>query len=229
MDLGDPFRQVWKRRVVTKDKLLKSNRGREKLRKQVSQEVVTSALFVPSSEGGTLTNMLSEEEKKLGSQLGWNTKIVEKSGIPLSQLFKPKFEILAECTLGQSCPICDNTGLGCNLKNVIYSMQCLDCTNDCGDDHKPVDTTLGTEVINNLKPGHAVNLLCAGEVVNISDELKHEEERKKSASASHLGTDVIKTLELRREEYPSITGEMVNISDEVKADIRNFTYVGKTS
>ena len=31
------------------------------------------------------------------------------------------------CVAGGVCPICDNTGLGCNKKNVIYSMECLEC------------------------------------------------------------------------------------------------------
>ena len=82
---------------------------------------------------------------------------MEKSGIPLSLLFKPKFEILAGCTLGSECPICNNTGVGCNAKNVIYSMQCLDCTNDSGVELSAVDVDV--EVSNKLGAFGAMDLV----------------------------------------------------------------------
>ena len=135
MDLGDKFRQNWKKRITTKDSMkLKPKKAWVNVKGNVKRDTtgqkhlltrneVTSALFVPPTEGGRLTELLNEEEESLGPEIGWNIKIVEKSGTPIVQLFKPRFDMVEGCVAGGECPICNNTGLGCNKKNVIYSME----------------------------------------------------------------------------------------------------------
>ena len=84
---------------------------------------MTTALFVPSSEGGLLTRLVGEVENELRPQTGWAMKIIENSGIPLSQLLKPMLKMERGCALGQSCKLCHNTGIGCNTRNVV----CKEC------------------------------------------------------------------------------------------------------
>ena len=87
----------------------------------------TTALFVPPNSGGQLTAKLEKVEDTLREELGWAVKIVEQSGIPLAQMFKPEFEMVQGCALADQCQFCQNTGIKCGTKNVIYSAECIEC------------------------------------------------------------------------------------------------------
>ena len=61
-------------------------------------------------------------------------KIVEASGVPLVQLLKPSFVMEKGCALGLDCHLCDNTGVGCATKNVVYSAECVLCSSEHTED-----------------------------------------------------------------------------------------------
>ena len=140
-DLGDEFRQGWKRRLKyrgqkTSTKLQKLGKKYQNhlaagqinpnLREKLKVET-TSALFVPPTMGGRLHKALEEEEEELSRISGWKVKIVEKSGFPLAMLLKPKFPMINGCVLGNECQLCENDGVGCERKNVVYSAECMTC------------------------------------------------------------------------------------------------------
>ena len=39
-------------------------------------------------------------------------------------MFKPKLSIEQGCVLRTNCSVCDNTGVGCDTKNIIYTAEC---------------------------------------------------------------------------------------------------------
>ena len=193
------------------------------LGKQASGDIVTSALFVPSSEGGTLTNMLSDEESILSLQLGWKTKIVEKSGIALSLLFRPRFEIIVGCSLGQTCPICNNTGLGCSQKNVIYSMKCTVCASDGGNENTSLQTDLVADNVSAEPESKEQDMTVSRRGTDVIDD------QNPRCTVSRRGTEVTNSPDPRcTEQFPE-AGVTDNASDEEVVNISNFTYVGETS
>ena len=135
IELGDPFRQAWKKRIKRKGGhcgkkriSLELTNGKDKHSGQKLERLeITSALFVPSTEEGILTKMLEEEEETLSADLGWGVKVVEKSGVPITQLLKLKFPMIEGC-VNNRCLICEDDGVKCGVKNVIYLMKCLDCS-----------------------------------------------------------------------------------------------------
>ena len=56
-------------------------------------------------------------------------KLVEKSGFPLANMFKSKFPLEAEYSLGSKCTVFDNDSIKCAPKGVVYVGECLYCTN----------------------------------------------------------------------------------------------------
>ena len=139
IDLGDEFRQHWKRKIKFKetrcDKKKRSSKsafwksdGKDKVvRDKLKKIKIESVIFVPSTKDGILANLISEEEKRLSLDTGWRTKILERSGTPLSMLFRPTFPSENGCVLGEDCKICDNDGRGCNKRNLTYKIWCTDC------------------------------------------------------------------------------------------------------
>ena len=78
--------------------------------------------------------MLQEREEELSQDTGWRMKIVEASGFPLVQLLKSSFVMEKGCALGLDCHLCDNTGIGCATKNVVYSAECVLCSSEHTED-----------------------------------------------------------------------------------------------
>ena len=142
MDLGDPYRQMWKRRiknkgpkqkqkVYEKSKIVQdpneNKSGSSSRHMRLPNREIVSTLFVPPTKDGQLTELLKDLEEKLESESSWGVKIIEKSGTPIVQLLKPKFPMIKGCIIGELCIICKKTGLGCDKRNIIYSMECLYC------------------------------------------------------------------------------------------------------
>ena len=131
MDLGDAHRQGWKYKLKKKHERNFSNKSLKRCRKQLGNKTnaneTTTALFVPPSVDGLLTQMVSDTEELLRCETGWNMKIIEGSGTPLVQLLRNSFEMKQGCVLGSDCMLCDNSGVGCTTKNVVYMAECSWC------------------------------------------------------------------------------------------------------
>ena len=89
----------------------------------------STMLKVPSSRDGRLHNALGNVEYSQARNTGYQVKLVEKSGKPLSNLF-PKDLSLSKC-LKAWCPVCNgkdsNKPSLCGLKSVVYSGICKLC------------------------------------------------------------------------------------------------------
>ena len=89
----------------------------------------STLLQVPSSKDGRLMSMLCKSEPKLAKSSGYQVKLIERSGKPLSNMFDKSLSV-KKChrTL---CPACvDFVGKGspkCGLKSVVYAGTCLQC------------------------------------------------------------------------------------------------------
>ena len=77
-------------------------------------------MFVPSSEGEKLLKKLEEVEDLMEKEVRWRPKLIEKSGIQLSNMFRRKFPLKDGCPLGKKCNLCENQGVKCAVKGVVY-------------------------------------------------------------------------------------------------------------
>ena len=84
---------------------------------------------VPSSKGGRLLSMLATAEPRFAKFCGYQVKLVESSGTPLSLLFNKRFSSRTCHRL--DCAVCrSHQGKGpslCKMKGVVYSSVCLKC------------------------------------------------------------------------------------------------------
>ena len=71
--------------------------------------------------------MLEGVEQEIKEETPWTVKLVEKSGIPLKNLLLPKFPLVNGCILGNDCGACENNGINCRRKNVVYIAECRKC------------------------------------------------------------------------------------------------------
>ena len=138
MDLGDEYRQSWKFRIKNKttrndtqsksigniirniDTRLRFKNNNKNGSFRFEKET-TTALFVPASSDGKLSENIMKVEEELSDSLDWRMKVVEASGSPIVQTLKPKFDMVEGCVLGADCVLCGNTGNGCGTKNIVYS------------------------------------------------------------------------------------------------------------
>ena len=86
-----------------------------------------AVMFIPPSVNSLLLQKIMEAEEKLAPEMDWNVKLIEQSGIPLGMTFIPKFPLLQGCPRGMDCKLCENTGIKCNKKGVIYRATCKWC------------------------------------------------------------------------------------------------------
>ena len=96
----------------------------------------STTMFVPSSPKSILLTMLQEAEEDLNRDIPWKVKLLEKAGRPLRNVFLPKFPIDKGCVLGTECRGCENNGLTCRQKGVVYMAVCERCETDikqCGE------------------------------------------------------------------------------------------------
>ena len=87
------------------------------MRGQLRSNVIT-AIFVPKTPGGSLAKAIQVKDDELTPQIGWSAKILEKPGVPLSNLFVKRFNMLEGCYRGSNC-ICGGGGSKCTVKGVV--------------------------------------------------------------------------------------------------------------
>ena len=87
----------------------------------------STVIFVPKTQDETLIRMLHEAEEKLAHTTGWGTKLIEKPGTPLLCTFIKPFPMEDGCTRGMDCHMCDNKGIKCMSKGVVYQAVCTTC------------------------------------------------------------------------------------------------------
>ena len=78
-------------------------------------------MFVPASDGGILLRKLEEVKDTLSKESSWRPKLVEKSGLPLLNIFRTRVPNINGCLLGNGCKICDGDAVKCSYKGVVYS------------------------------------------------------------------------------------------------------------
>ena len=97
--------------------------------KPVSKEGFTTVINVPNTSGAELAHRLMRAELKLSKLTKYNVKIIEKSGIQLSRLFK-RIYTPDKCHWPQ-CPVCmysDSKGnTRCRQANMVYEAKCIVC------------------------------------------------------------------------------------------------------
>ena len=86
----------------------------------------TTALFIPSTPEGKLTEMIRKTEEEFWSEDGWKIKVLEKPGTPLMNQFLKTFEMEQGCYRGKTC-VCKGTGTLCMISNVVYKGTCKWC------------------------------------------------------------------------------------------------------
>ena len=124
--LTDPYRQLWRKNIKYKNDGSNKKSLREKSKEKKKVECTTT-FFVPPSVGSWLFKMIREKESMLCDQFGWSVKILEAPGVPLLMKFMTKFPISNGCPRGMNCTLCDNSGIKCSIKGVIYRAVCSEC------------------------------------------------------------------------------------------------------
>ena len=96
---------------------------------KVPEMKFSTILKVPSSKDGRLLKSLAAAEPRIARSSGYQVKLVEKSGKPLSNMF-PKSISKSQCHKAW-CAVCtDSTSRGaklCSLKSVVYLGVCQLC------------------------------------------------------------------------------------------------------
>ena len=128
-NLGDPYRQHWKANVKRKGDNITNNRARMGGLSSGGAKITTT-MFVPSTRGGQLLAMLEELEEHLSTESQWGVKLVEKAGSPLRSFFIPTFPLLDGCIMKELCRVCNNTGIMCRPKGIVYTAECTKCKFD---------------------------------------------------------------------------------------------------
>ena len=145
LNVGDMYKDLWKRNITRKGSGGKANYKKvhrlgdaNKKTGEMIEKDTTTTLFVPQSPGGQLLLDLEEMEKLLqeDNDIRWRCKLVERPGIPIALKLLKKFPPIEGCPLGQKCKVCDNLGIKCANKGVVYSATCQLCTEDVNNDTK---------------------------------------------------------------------------------------------
>ena len=132
--LSDPFRQKWKQNIRYKTDgppmngtWYKMKKKSQNTKRHIETPRTTSTMFVPQSRDSLLFKMVSEREDLLKSEMTWGVKILEAPGSKLLNSFVTKFPMEEGCPRGKECCICENTGIKCCTKGVIYLATCVKC------------------------------------------------------------------------------------------------------
>ena len=104
-------------------------KGDKPMQYRVNGMKFASLMQVPNSPGGQLINMLAKAEPRLAKASGYQIKLVEKSGKPLSYLFPKNFSS-GKCQKAW-CGVCSysssDSPILCNVKSVVYNGICKLC------------------------------------------------------------------------------------------------------
>ena len=71
--------------------------------------------------------MICEKEEKLQKDSGWKIKVMEQAGTPLLTRFASKFPIIQGCPRKKICNMCDQDGVKCSAKGMVYKAFCVPC------------------------------------------------------------------------------------------------------
>ena len=102
------------------------------------QSVATTVLFVPTTHGGRLANMLQEVEERSGPDRGWRIKIIDRGGQKLSSNLT-RDPWAGPCNK-EDCLVCHSAktrpdrkrGGPCSRNSCCYLIECRDCRNGWG-------------------------------------------------------------------------------------------------
>ena len=119
---GDKFRNVWKNWIVRKGRK-KAGGNSSRPGKDIK---TTTVVFVPKTEEGKLMEKVQVLEDNLSVKIGWRAKVLEKPGEKLLFRFGKKFKMQGGCSRGDKC-ICENKGIGCTTKRIVYRATCQKC------------------------------------------------------------------------------------------------------
>ena len=138
LTLGGAKRQETnlKRKMKRKVNKLKGKAGFPAQRKKADRALMESpisVLFVDNTKGGLLAKKFREEEKRLGLMTGYNVRVAETAGMPLSRLL-PSTNPWGPGDCGrQDCPVCeqgDEKTQNCKQRNILYESCCQICQAD---------------------------------------------------------------------------------------------------
>ena len=142
VQLKDPFRNIWKRRINIRPKtkakldmntslgpvgnggfattpvedrsgLASSGHDARQGAPRTAASQTTTTFFVPPSKGGQLARMIKQVDQEHAQLTGWNMKILEKSGKPLINFFMKTFPMILGCPRGPECIVCDGNAKLC--------------------------------------------------------------------------------------------------------------------
>ena len=118
----DKHKDVWKRWVTRKETY-----WRKQHKISAPNARVTTAMFVPCTPGAKLLNRLQKVEDELAPKTGWKAKMVERPGVPLLRKFIKSFPMVNGCSRQQICGACEDNGIKCTTKRVVYEAKCMEC------------------------------------------------------------------------------------------------------
>ena len=87
----------------------------------------TTTFFVPQSKDSHLFQMIKERNELTQNKYSWAVKVIEQSGSPLLLQFFYKFPNREGCPRGEKCTFCDQDGVKCSKRSVVYSATCEAC------------------------------------------------------------------------------------------------------
>ena len=114
-------------------------RGTNNFQRTVNNMKFSTILQVPNSKNARLLNSLINKEDELARVTGYNVKLVEKSGMPLSRLFQRTSK--RERCHWKDCVVClvpdrseKQLRTNCRKSNVVYKGTCVTCEDEveCG-------------------------------------------------------------------------------------------------
>ena len=122
---ADPYKDLWKGSIKRKETIKSGTRRKnEHCQKKYN---ITSVMFVPPTVDGTLLKLLQDCENKIRQDVGWGIKLIEKPGSPLAMQFIKKEPMVLGCPLGKKCIVCNDQGVKCSTKRVVYVGECQRC------------------------------------------------------------------------------------------------------
>ena len=65
-------------------------------------------------------------------EVNWTTKLVEKAGVPVINMFSKRIPLEDGSPLVETCNVCKNDGVACSRKSCVYRIDCKECSK--GDD-----------------------------------------------------------------------------------------------
>ena len=105
--LKDQYMNVWKSWIRRKgDRRVFNKKCRKDGQTSTSQirgarKQITTAIFVPPTMGGVLTQMIQLKENQMSTP--WSVKVLEKPGVPLFRTFQKSFKMKDGCYRGMKC------------------------------------------------------------------------------------------------------------------------------